>query len=84
MCTYEFTPSGLRELKNLSKDIQRKIITKLDFFIVSGKPLSFAQHLINYDIGQYRFRIGDWRVIFDVEDEKLVIHAIGHRKEIYR
>ena len=37
-------------------------------------------------IGLYKFRIGDYRVIYEiVHDEKtIVIHAIGHRREIYR
>lgn len=31
-----------------------------------------------------RLRVGDWRVIFRVESEAVVIEAIGHRKDIYR
>lgn len=84
MYTYEFTPLALKELKKLPKDWQKKIVQKLDYFISSRKPLSFATHLINYEIGQYRFRIGDYRVIFDLEDEVLVILSVGHRREIYK
>ncbi|MBU7028007.1 MAG: type II toxin-antitoxin system RelE/ParE family toxin [Theionarchaea archaeon] len=32
----------------------------------------------------YRFRIGDCRVIFDIDGKTLVILRIGHRKRIYR
>ena len=84
MYSYEFTPQALKDLKKLPRNVQRTIIKKIDFFIASGKPLTFANHLINLDIGQYRFRIGDYRVIFDLVDETLVILTIGHRKEIYR
>ena len=84
MYRWEFTSQAVRDFKKLPKNIQKKIIAKLDYFIDSGKPLSFAHHLINYEIGQYRFRIGDWRVIFDLENETLVILSLGHRKEIYR
>jgi len=35
-------------------------------------------------IGQYRFRIGDYRIIFDLADDTLCVLEVGHRKEIYR
>jgi mRNA interferase RelE/StbE len=84
MYTYEFTPQAARELKKLPKNWQKRVIQKLDYFVSSKKPLSFASHLINYEIGQYRFRIADYRVIFDLEEETLVILSVGHRREIYK
>jgi mRNA interferase RelE/StbE len=36
------------------------------------------------DLGSYRFRIGDYRVIFDVEGANLIVLRVGHRREIYR
>ncbi|PIU83448.1 MAG: hypothetical protein COS68_03990 [Elusimicrobia bacterium CG06_land_8_20_14_3_00_38_11] len=35
-------------------------------------------------MGMYRFRVGDYRVIFDVDKNNIVILRIGHRKKIYR
>ncbi|RZN73823.1 MAG: hypothetical protein EF807_00235 [Candidatus Methanolliviera hydrocarbonicum] len=35
-------------------------------------------------IGSYRFRMGDCRVIFDMESENIVILRIGHRRSIYK
>ncbi len=35
-------------------------------------------------IGTYRFRIGDYRVIFDIYGEDIVILRIGHRRSIYK
>jgi len=40
--------------------------------------------LIHPKIGTYRFRMGDYRVIFDTEDENIVILRIGHRRSIYK
>jgi mRNA interferase RelE/StbE len=31
----------------------------------------------------YRLRMGDYRILFDVEDDTIVIQKIGHRKDIY-
>lgn len=81
---YEFTVGGFKQLARLPKPIQRQIIKKLDFLVSLHEPLRFANRLINSDIGTYRFRIGDYRVVFDLEEETIVILAIGHRKDIYR
>ena len=81
---YEFSQSAFRQLERLPKSIQRQIVKKLDYFIISNNPLQFANRLINSDIGSYRFRIGDYRVVFDMEEETCVILAVGHRKDIYR
>ena len=81
---YVFKPSAFKQLKNLPKDIQKRIITKLDFYCLQESPLKFAEPLTDIRIGSYRFRIGDWRVIFDVEDEKIVVLLVGYRRDIYR
>lgn len=83
MFSYEFKPQAVRDFKKLPKNIQKKLIKKLDFYVGTGKPLAFSDHLINFEIGSYRFRIGDYRVIFDVNDEKIIILTLGHRKEIF-
>lgn len=84
MFDYQFTKTSLRRFKKLSKDIQIRIHGKLDFFCAQDDPLNFAEPLTSNDFGQYRFRIGDYRVSFDVEGEVLVIHDVGNRKDIYR
>jgi len=35
-------------------------------------------------LGSYRLRIGDYRVIFDIIGNDIVVLRIGHRKEIYK
>ena len=35
-------------------------------------------------IGTYRFRMGNYRVIFDIEGKDIVILRVGHRREIYK
>ncbi|KKP66347.1 MAG: Addiction module toxin, RelE/StbE family [Candidatus Roizmanbacteria bacterium GW2011_GWA2_35_19] len=84
MFIYVFKNQALRDLQKLPQEIQKRIIKKLDFFVESGEPLSFAENLVNFEIGQYRFRIGDYRVIFDLDDERLIILTLGHRKNIYK
>ena len=47
-------------------------------------PLRFAETLSDPILGGYRFRIGDYRVIFDVQGNEVVVLRVGHRREIYR
>lgn len=84
MFIYVFKPQAIKDLKKLPQDIQARIVKKLDFFVFSSNPLVFTERLINFEIGQYRFRVGDYRVIFDVEDTTLIILTLGHRREIYK
>ena len=46
---------------------------------IHGKPLSANR------AGQWRYRVGDYRIIADIQDAKLVILviAIGHRRDVY-
>lgn len=81
---YLFRPSAEKQFSKLDRQIQNKIITKLEFFLSATNPLEFAERLVHYETGEYRFRIGDYRVIFDVEGDEMIVLSVGHRKEIYK
>ncbi len=80
---YYFKPSAVRDLKKLPQSIRRTILDKLDFYTKSVNPLKFAKSLKDKTLGEFRFRIGDWRVVFDVEGGRIIILKVGHRKNIY-
>ena len=42
-----------------------------------------VKRLTNYS-PEYRLRVGDYRVLFEIEDEKIIIYRIRHRKEAYK
>ena len=81
---WEIIGSARRELGKLDRQMARRIMEKLDFWVASGKPLEFAEPLTDYELGAYGFRVGDFRIVFDVEGETVVVLAVGHRREIYR
>lgn len=81
---YQLKSKARKDIKKLSPEVAKRIIKKLDYFVSLANPLDFAESLINFEIGQYRFRIGDYRIIFDVEEDKIIILKIGHRREIYK
>lgn len=81
---YLFRPSAEEQFAKLDPQTQSAVAKKLTFFISSPNPLSFAKRLTHFGAGQYRFRIGDYRVTFDVKEQTIIVLAIGHRSEIYR
>jgi mRNA interferase RelE/StbE len=83
---YCFKPSAIRDLKKLPRSIQRRIFNKLNFYFKSTSFLKFAEPLRDKTLGDFRFRIGDYRVIFDVDFKReiAIILAIGHRRDIYK
>lgn len=81
---YLFRPSADKQFAKLDPQTQSTIVKKLSFFASTPNPLFFAKRMTRFDAGQYRFRIGDYRVTFDVQEQTIVVLAIGHRSEIYK
>ena len=84
MHKFIFSPQAEKELKKLPSNIQFQIIVKLKYFLSAANPLEFASHLKDTELGSYRFRIGDYRAIFDLKGEIFMILSVGHRREIYK
>lgn len=76
------TERAAKDIEKLEIVNKRRIGEKLKLF--SSEPLKYAQKLINPKIGTYRFRIGDFRVIFDLDGDFIVILRVGHRSRIYK
>ena len=81
---YYFTPSALKDMRGLEIGIQKRIIEKPDFYTRAENPLMFAKPLHDAKFGEYRFRVGEYRIIFDVRNDDVIILAIGNRRDIYR
>jgi len=77
-----FTQRALKDLENIDKEMQNRIATKLKEY--AKEPQRYAHKLTTPKIGTYRFRIGDYRAIFDIDGKNIVILRIGHRGIIYR
>lgn len=84
MPQYKLTPKALKQMGKLDITVRKKIFQKLDYFMSFSNPLEFAEPISNPTLGYYRFRIGDYRVIFDVEDDLFKILKVGDRKNVYR
>lgn len=73
-----------RELRSLDKPIQKRILEYLRSR-VSANPLSFGKELVGNKAGLRSYRVESYRIICQIQDEKLTIFviAVGHRKDIY-
>lgn len=75
-----------REFKKLDKYTQKIIRSWIDKNLVGTEnPRQHGKGLTANRSGQWRYRIGDYRLICQIEDSKLIILAlsVGHRREVY-
>ena len=77
-----FTQRAVKDLENIDEQMRNRIAVKLREY--AKEPQRYARKLINSKIGTYRFRIGDYRVVFDIDRENIAILRVGHRKSIYK
>ena len=78
-------PKAFEDLSKIDKTVAERITDKLTWLsenIDNITPLPLKGDLS----GLYKLKVGDWRIIYDIDHKKKVItvHKIGHRKEIYR
>ena len=76
------SPRAMKDLKNLPKDVTARIISTLEQ--IQDDPISSVYRL--RDSNLYSLHIGEYRVILDILNQKLVILVvrIGHRRNIYQ
>ena len=79
-----FVPRVERDLKQLDRFIRLRILRKIEWLAENLESLS-PKALAGQWRGMYKLRVGDYRVIYtlDPTDELLIVHAVGHRSEIY-
>lgn len=79
-----FSRQAKKDWQKLDASIRNQLLKKLAFFVFSKEPLHYAEKLRDENLGQYRFRIGDYRIIFDIENHAIFVLKVGHRREIYK
>jgi mRNA interferase RelE/StbE len=77
-----YTQRAIRDIEKLDPKIKKRLGKVLLRY--KEEPLRYAERLSDSKLGTYRFRIGDYRIIFDIEDNEIVVLRVGHRKEIYK
>ena len=82
--SFEITFSDFadKQLSKLPLDIQDRIVSTLKRCRI--RPYSHVKKIVGSKF--FRLRVGDYRVIVDIQNNQLLIHVIevGHRKKIYK
>ncbi len=86
MYTIEFLPSAKKELAALDRIVQKQLKEKI--ILLASDPAVLKNNikpLKGEYAGKFRLRVRDYRIVFQIIDDKVLITIIriGHRKEIY-
>lgn len=82
----EFDDKARKELRKLDKSIQKEILTYLREKIATPKtPKRYGKPLSSNLAGLWRYRVRDYRIICNIEDERLTVLVVrlAHRKQVY-
>jgi mRNA interferase RelE/StbE len=77
----EVMPKAIKELKTIPRKEAEKIVDKIK--TLSNNLSGDVKKLTNFT-PEYRLRVGNWRVLFEVEGERIVIYRVLHRKKSYK
>ena len=83
----EYLPQVFKTLEKMDKFTRRILVEWIEKNLVDCEnPRIHGKALSANRMGQWRYRVGDYRIIAKIEDDKLIIlvNAIGHRKDIYK
>jgi mRNA interferase RelE/StbE len=76
----QYAKLAIENLRELPKPVAAQIMRKISR--LEGRLVGNIKKLRAADFG-YRFRMGHYRILFDLEGDTIVIHKIAHRKEVY-
>jgi mRNA interferase RelE/StbE len=84
--TYEIiiTKFIQKQLDNLPNNIQERVYDKISQLAEEPRPDGVVK-LKGYD-NQYRIRIGDYRLVYEIQDEQLIVLLVQckHRRDVYK
>jgi mRNA interferase RelE/StbE len=75
---------AVKDIKAVSPELKERLKYKLEWFASQPDPLSFAEPLTKPADAQYRYRVGNYRVLFDVDHDTIIVLRVQHRREVYR
>ncbi len=83
----EYTLQAVRQLKKLDGYTRKLILSWIEKNLINcSDPRLHGKGLTSDRSGQWRYRVGDYRLIADIQEDKVVILIVevGHRREVYR
>ena len=87
MWKVEFTQDAAKDLRRLDNSVQQQILRYMQERVATGDdPRRFGKPLRGDKKGLWRYRVGNYRIICLLEDEKMIvlILRIAHRSHVYK
>lgn len=77
--------AATRDLERLDKSVARRVVKRLNWLTKNLDNIN-PEALKGDLVGLYKFRVGNYRVLYEIfhDEQTIVIHQIGHRREVYR
>ena len=86
MLRVEFTPTAEKGLGKIDRPVAQRILKKVRWLAENAAQVHHEPLAAQF-AGMYKLRVGEYRVVYTIEgtmQDRLVIHLIGHRREIYK
>ncbi|MES0337354.1 MAG: type II toxin-antitoxin system RelE/ParE family toxin [Candidatus Magnetobacterium sp. LHC-1] len=77
-----WTDNAIEGLEKLDRPVRQRILKKVTWLKENFEYI-IPEKLMWGISGTYKLRVGDWRLIYVLMDDKLIIHELAHRSEIY-
>lgn len=77
----ELKPRALKDLKALPRQTRRRIVAKIEE--LADDLAGDVKRLTNFT-PEYRLRVGQYRVLLEVEGQRVIVYRVRHRKDAYR
>ena len=77
--------AATHEFERLDKPLARRLVERINWLAANLDNIR-PEPLTGELSGLYKFRVGDYRIIYEIlhDEQVVVIHEAGHRREIYR
>lgn len=85
--TIEITRTAERQIKKLGHTAQKAVVRFLrERLKTADNPRQWGKPLRGDKKGLWRYRVGDYRLICDIEDERITVLVleVGHRRDVYK
>lgn len=85
--TVDYTETARKQLRKLDKQVARRILDFLDERVAAAEEPGSTGNALTGPLGSFwRYRVGEYRIICDIQDGQLrvLVVQIGNRREVYR
>jgi len=77
----QFKPHAIKDIESLTSKFQSRVIKKIEEM---SDNLKGDVKTLTDSTPEFRLRVGDYRVLFEIEGETIIVYRVRHRREAYR